>query len=618
MISLTSTKNQLRTNKLEIKSVAEVVTERLRLYDNRPVIRIDNGENYVNVFCEDYLNNIYRMISYLNETADKHQQKVIATFVKNRPEWDMTAFASLYTANILFPLDTRMNEDELRSLLSVNPPDFFLVAKPNLQRIRNIFSELKLSPLLLVCDLYKVFEDVENLEFEIITELNDNEVFLSKIINRYEKKLLYKPNELLNNEETVLCNYATSGTVNLPKVVELTHKNIIFQVNEAMDIINIRLSEDFLNLGPYTHIATLLEFIVAKIKGFTVIYFTREADEDEVLENEIKKLKNQGVRIRGLMAVPKFWIFLLKEVLEEMKNKPILYNLYKHLVSIEQSNNFYDIGVLDKAKLISIRTFLRNKLGGYFAYGISSSTKIDPATIDIFGKLGITIIDIYGATEVCGVIAKNSLNESKKESCGKLISGLEAKLESIENIPGVPYPCGELYVKGKGVAKGYKGENKLLADKDGFYNTGDVAYIDNEQWIFIVGRKKELIHWIDGTYSDLMHLSNLLVRSIWLKDAMAIRLNECDDFLSVFVFPDYKRIYKDKRYIELIKNGFEEKKVLRIFFEEAVDYAQILLGEKPILSKDKIFILQKKLERTPTHKIKFVSELKSINLEHFI
>jgi len=618
MISLTSTKTQVRSNKLEIKSVAEVVTERLQLYDKRPVIRIDNGKNYDNVFCDDYLQNIYRMISFLNEKGDINKQKVISTFVKNRPEWDMTAFATLYTANILFPLDTKMNDEELKNILTVNPPDFMLVAKANLLRIRTIIAELKLSPLLLVCDMYKVYEDVENTESANISILNNNEILVSKALEIYEKKLLFKPSTRLEDENTVLCNYATSGTVTLPKVVELTHKNILFQVNEAMDIINIRFNEDFLNLGPYTHIATLLEFIVAKIKGFTVVYFTREADEDEVLENEIKKLKNQGIRIRGLMAVPKFWIYLLKEVLEEMKNKPILHNLYKHLVSIEKSNNFYDIGVLDKAKLISIRTYLKNKLGGYFAYGISSSTKIDSATIDIFGKLGITIIDIYGATEVCGVIAKNSLNESKKESCGKLIAGLEAKLGNIENIPGIPYPCGELYVKGKGVAMGYKGENKLLTDENGFYNTGDIAYIDKEQWIFIVGRKKELIHWPDGSYSDLMRLSNFLVRSIWLKDAMAIRLNENDDFLSVFVFPDYKRIYKDKRFMDLTKNGFEEIKVLRIFFEEAIDYAQILLGNRPILSKEKIFILRKKLERTPTHKIKFVSELKSINLEQYI
>ena len=615
MITLTSSKNNIRTNKVEIQSIADVVTERLPLYNGRTVIRIDNGDSYVNVKSDEYMGNIHQMISWFNDVKKDNKQLVVSTFVKNRPEWDMTAFATFYTANILFPLDTKMNDDELRNLLTLNPPDFLLISKPQRKRIQLLCDELKLDTKLIICDLYHVFEDAG---FDTIEDIRSNEILMLEIARIYDRKLVHEPGMLLQNDDTVLCNYATSGTTSLPKVVEITHKNIIFQVNEAMDILNIRQNEDFLNLGPYTHIATLLEFVVAKAKGFTVSYFTREADDDDVLENEIKKLKKQKVRIRCLMAVPKFWIYIMKEVLEEMKNKPILFNLYKHLTSIEKSNNFYDIGALDKAKLISVRTFIRNKLGGYFAYGISSSTKLDPATIEIFSKLGITIIDIYGATEACGVIAKNSLNDSRRGSCGRLIPGLEAKLENVENIPGVPYPAGELYIKGPAIAKGYKGEDRMLISDDGYYNTGDMAYMDEDKWVYIVGRKKELIHWPDGSYSDLMRFSNLLVRSIWIKDAMAIRLHEHDDHLSIFIFPDYKRIHKDPKYQERIKNGLQEKHVLRMLFEEAIDFAQSLIGDNPPLSKEKIYILKQKLERTPTHKIKFISELKRLDLDHYI
>jgi len=615
MITLTATTRSIRTNKVNIKSVADVITDRLPLFKGRTVIRVDDGSKYVNISGEEYLGNIYRMIAYFNDVSSNNNQNVISTFVKNRPEWDMTAFASLYTGNVLFPLDTKMNDDELRNLLSLNPPDFLLVSKPQRNRIKCLLEELHIQPTLIVCDLYKVFEDMD---FASADNLEENEILMSKIVQLYDGELKHKPANILYDENTVLCNYATSGTTSLPKIVEITHKNIIFQVNEAMDVLNIRLNEDFLNLGPYTHIATLLEFLVAKAKGFTVSYFTREADEDDVLEGEIKKLKKQGVRIRGLMAVPKFWIYIMKEVLEEMKNKPILHSLYRHLISFEKSNNFYDIGALDKAKLISVRTFLRNKLGGYFAYGISSSTKLDPATIEIFNKLGITIIDIYGATEASGVIAKNSLNESRIGSCGKLIHGIDAKLEDIENIPGIPYPAGELYIRGKAIAKGYKGENRLLVDEEGYYNTGDIAYIDKDNWVYIVGRKKELINWSDGSYSDLMRFSNLLVRSVWIKDAMAIRLNENDEHLSVFIFPDTKRIEKDKVFKERLKNGVLREVALRNFFEDAIDYAQSLIGSQPLLSKEKIFILENKLERTPTHKIKFVSELKKLNIQNFI
>lgn len=615
MISLITTKKSIRKKKIEINSVADIITNRLPEYGTRNVIRIDNGTSYDSINGNKYLSNAHKMISYFNTVKSDKKQYVISSLVKNRPEWDMTACASFYTGNILFPLDTKMNDDELRHLLSLNPPDFMLISIAQHSRIVRLIKELEIKVKLIICDLYHVFEDIG---FEPPENLTEDEIFISKIVSVYDDKLSYKQSELLNDENTVLCNYATSGTTSLPKVVEITHKNIVYQVNETMDVLNIRQNEDFLNLGPYTHIATLLEFLVLKAKCFTVSYFTREPDEDDVLEDEIKKLKKTGVRIRCLMAVPKFWIYMMKEVLEEMKNKPILHKLYKHLISIEKSNNFYDIGALDKAKLISVRTFLRNKLGGYFAYGISSSTKLDSATVDIFSKLGITIIDIYGATEACGIIAKNSLNESKRGSCGKIIPGMEAKIENIENIPGIPYPSGELYIRGKAVAKGYKSQDQSIIDNDGFYNTGDIAYVDEDKWVYIVGRKKELIQWKDGSYSDLMRFSNLMVRSIWIKDAMLIRLNETDEHLTIFIFPDTKRIEKDKIYQERLKNGMGKNQILRMLFEEAIEYAQSLVGQTPILSKEKIYILEKKLERTPTHKIKFISELQKLNLDSYI
>ena len=201
--------------------------------------------------------------------------------------------------------------------------------------------------------------------------------------------------------------------------MQITNGAVLAEINEAIDVINLRPNEEVLNIGPYTHIATLVEFLLTKTRGFPVTYFTREPDDDDVLEDEIRKLKNQGVRIKALMAVPKFWIYVMKEVLEEMKNKPVLENLYRHLGAIERNDRLHDIGTLDKAKLASMRILLRNKLGGYFSYGVSSSMKLDGSIVEIFGKLGITVIDIYGATEVTGIIARNRLNDILPGSCGR-------------------------------------------------------------------------------------------------------------------------------------------------------------------------------------------------------
>ncbi len=592
-----------------LTSVAEIVRTFLPRHRRQTAIRFDDGRGYASLGYDVCLAGTQRMIHLLGEGGPA--QRVVATFVKNRPEWDMTALATLYTGNILFPLDTGMNDDELRHLLRLSPPDVLLVSRAQRERILRILREVGLRPHILVADLYPVFEDQAAV---VLAALEPNERLLSSAATPAAAAPLPPPSPRLELPDTVLAHYATSGTTSLPKVVRITHRNIVAQIREACGIIQLRPNEDLLNLGPYTHIATLLEFLVTKSQGFAVTYVTREVEDDGVLENEIKKLKQQGVRIKALLAVPKFWVRLVKETLEELKNKPVLNNLYGYLTAIERNAELHDIGTLDKAKLTAVRRTLRSKMGGYFTYGVSSSTRIDPGVVEIFGKLGVTVIDIYGATEASGIIARNELNESRRGSCGKLIDGLEARLLQTQRVPGLPYPVGELAIRGPTVSTGYVGAAPgSHLDADGFYRTGDLAAIDPDRYVYLVGRCKELIQWQDGTFIDPMHLSNLLVRSVWIKDALVTRLRQ-DDYLSVFLLPDYERLEADRHYRERLRAGLSPDEALRPMLEEAIAYAQSLARITPRLSRETIYLLPRKLERTPTHKIKLGLELARLDL----
>lgn len=592
-----------------ISSVAEIVDKQLPAYGNRDAIRFDTGNTYATLEFDEYLAYLHVMIRWIQ--TSNLENKVIATFCKNRIEWDMTAMATFYTANTIFPLDTKMNDTELRHLLSMNPPDYILVSKVQLVRMRQLLKQLEIPSIILVADLINVFEDLGHDEYD----KEENEISIAQLVEQDDPKIAITASDRLNDKDTILGHYSTSGTTSLPKIVQITHGNIIAEVNEAVDVINLRNNEDLLNIGPYTHIATLVEFLVTKTRGFTVTYFTREPDDDDVLEDEIKKLKKLNVRIKVLMAVPKFWIYLLKELLEEMKNKPVLHNLYKHIISIEKHQNLHDIGTLDKAKLSAMRILLRNKLGGYFSYGISSSMKLDGSIVEIFGKLGITVIDIYGATECCGIISRNRLNDVKPSSCGRVISMLNHRLADPQIIPGIKKQVGILEVKGPTTMYAYLGENKnaSLGD-DGYFSTGDLCWFDDEGYLYLLGRKKELMLWGDGSYIDPQHLSNLLVRSICVKDALVTRLNPEDNFLSVYIFPDYKRIHKDPVWQKEIATGVSEQQALRSRLEQAIEYAQSIANITPRLSQDKIYLLPKALERTPTHKIKFIFELERLHL----
>lgn len=594
----------------KFSSVADIIDTQLLSYGTRPAVRYDTGEHYESISFKDYHAYVKAAIAFFQNQGV--EQKIIATFCKNRIEWDMIALGAFYTANILFPLDTKTNSRELEHLLQICPPDYILVSIPQLERFRQTAKNIGLTARVLVADLISVFEDIGAPR----SWLQENEISFTDVIRQSISSDPVMPSPLLAKEDTVLGHYPTSGTTNLPKIVQITHGNIVHEVNCAMDVLNLRPNEDLLNIGPYTHIATLVEFLVTKTRGFTVTYFTREPDEDDVLEDEIAKLRKQKVRIKALLAVPKFWIYLMKEVLEEMKNKPVLNRLYHYLISIEKNDNLHDIGTVEKAKLTAVRTLLRNKLGGYFSYGISSSMKLDGAIVKIFGKLGITVIDIYGATECTGIIARNKLNDITAGSCGRIIDLLEYKVDNFRAIPGWQSPVGTLKLKGPTIARGYiakAGREPLHLDNEGYYNTGDLCTVDSSRILWLVGREKELIRWDDGSFIDPQHLSNLLVRSIFVKDGMVARRRIKDAYLSVFLFPNYKRLYKDPAWKKEIDTGVSEKMALKSRMIAAIRYAESIAGITPELNKETIYLLPRKLERTPTHKIKFIFELERID-----
>ena len=126
-----------------------------------------------------------------------------------------------------------------------------------------------------------------------------------------------------------------------------------------------------------------------------------------------------------------------------------------------------------------------------------------------------------------------------------------------------------------------------------------------------------LLEWDDESLIDPMHLSNLLVRSIWVKDALVTRLRQ-DDFLSVFVFPDWARMEEDPDFRVAMDTGLRREEALRARLERAVDYAQSLAKMTPRLSKERIYVLPRKLERTPTHKIKLARELERLDLSSYV
>ena len=208
----------------------------------------------------------------------------------------------------------------------------------------------------------------------------------------------------------------------------------------------------------------------------------------------------------------------------------------------------------------------------------SGGAYLNPAYIDMFEQYGITILQGYGMTECSPVISNNMSWNMKKNSVGKLIPNCEAKVVDEE-----------IWVRGSSVMQGYYKMPKETEEtlEDGWLKTGDLGYVDEEGFVFLTGRKKNLIITKNGENVSPEELENKLSEARIVQEVL-VRENE--GVIEAEIFPDYDYVKKKK-----IKD-------VRAKLQELIDdYNRKAPAHKKIYS---LKVRETEFEKTPSKKIK--------------
>lgn len=169
---------------------------------------------------------------------------------------------------------------------------------------------------------------------------------------------------------------------------------------------------------------------------------------------------------------------------------------------------------------------------------------MNPAYIDTFKKYGITILQGYGMTECSPVISTNLPWNSKKGSVGKLLPNCEAKKVNEE-----------LWVKGTSVMQGYYHMPEETSEtlEDGWLKTGDLGYVDEEGFVFLTGRKKNLIITPNGENVSPEEIENKLSEKRIIQEVL---VRESEGVIEAEIFPDYE--YAAKKRVQDIRSNLQE------------------------------------------------------------
>jgi len=520
-------------------------------YPERPCFTVYEPDR-ISLSYAEALERILAVAGKLIELGVKKGDKVAVTG-KNSPEWAVAYMGILFADATVVPIDYQLKNEEIDNLLKASDARILFVDEEKHDRYAAAPGALE-----------AVFS-------------------LKKGLGTYVYDLTgTPPGSSKNTEEDLAAILFTSGTTGVPKGVMLTHKNFVSDCYLAQSNLDIFHTDVFYALLPIHHSYTMLAvFIEAMSVGAEIVF-----GKKMVTKAILKDLKE--AKITMFLGVPLLFNKVLAGIMRGIKEKgPIVYGLIRAMMAISgfiKKTTGINPGkkmfhsVLDKASLATNRIC------------ISGGGPLAPSIFKQYNELGIDFIQGYGLTETSPILTLNPVARYKETSVGRLSDQVQMKILNADE-RGV----GEIVVKGPMVMKGYykmPAETKEVFTEDGWFKTGDLGYLDSENYLYLTGRAKNLIvteggknvypEEIENEFQLYEEIEQILVRGFVSDKKMKI------EGIEALVFPN----------AEAFKNGQD---VQARIGEIIAEVNQRLLPYQRI---EKTTILDEAMEMTTTKKIK--------------
>ena len=309
----------------------------------------------------------------------------------------------------------------------------------------------------------------------------------------------------------------TSGTTGVPKGVMLTHGNLLANAEQVLDLVQKDYDIVLLNWLPFSHIFARLCDHYLSIRAGVLMALSESVD---ALPADI--LEVQPTHIHG---VPRFW----EKMLAAARAYP------------------------DPAKV------LRAMFGRRVQWLMSGGAPLPPEVCKAYQAAGLPLVQGYGLTETAPVLTNNRPDDFRVESAGKAIPGVELKIAD----------DGEILARGPNVMRGYWKQPQATAEviRDGWFYTGDMGHIDSDGFLYITGRKKDLIVLSSGKKVTPSGVENLLLSEPHLEQAIVF--GDHRNFLTAVLVPNWAKVRQT-----LSLNGSDEElaknPAVDAFFQERV------------------------------------------------
>ncbi len=553
----------------KIKDIKDLINSSAEIYQDKAAYLVKNSmREYEEVSFNKTKQNMDELGTALINLGLKNEK--IAVIGENRYEWAISYLAIICGTGIVVPLDRMLPEKEIESCLKRGEVTAVIYSGRVEDEIRNISEKIDSIKYFIGMDLKEEVGKFKSLELLLKrgrTLLDEgNTDFTDAQIN-------------VNEVAEILF---TSGTTSESKAVMLSHNNLVFNIMNQCSMLYIDDKDIFLSVLPIHHVyECVCGFLTPFYRGCTVAYC-------EGLKYIQKNM--QEAKVTMMLGVPLIFETMYKKIWNGIEKQGKT-RLVKSMIKLTNS-----MGSFGKKLKRKVFKSIYNEFGGNIRLFIAGAAAINPEVSKGFKDFGILALQGYGLSECAPIVALNPNTCPKDDAAGLPLFNTDVKIVN-KNSEGI----GEIVTKGKHVMLGYYKNEKATKEaiKDGYFYTGDLGYIDDEGYIHITGRKKNVIITKNGKNVYPEEIEGLINDLEYVKESMVYGKKEKSDIiLSVQVIPDRDKIKDEIGEIsdEDIKNLIW--KGIKKVNEGLVVYKRI----KNLELRDKEF------EKTTTMKIKRYKE----------
>lgn len=498
---------------MEIKRVFDILENLKNTSSKNDILSAKANKKWVNYSVADFVDNANYVGSALLHLGLKSGDN-IAIMANNMPQWNFVDYGSQQVAMPSAPIFPTISGGDLKYILNhCEAKIIFISEKSTFQKLASMQDEL---PHLKYVFSFQPIEGVK--PFSEFLELGKQNLVLDKIEE-------IKKGITENNLMTILY---TSGTTGQPKGVMIAHRNMINNVLICKDIAPFETKWRALSFLPLNHVYERFLNTLYLYHNVSIYY----AENFETIGDNCREIHPEI-----FVAVPR----IIERVLEKIISagdkltgiKKKLFDWSLRLAERYELNGangpWYEFQRTICDKLVYSKW--RAAVGGNVKVIVSGGAALNPRIHKIFNCANLTLLQGYGLTETCVVVAVNRLGKGNMMfgTVGQVVENSQVKIAEEDD---------EILMKGPSLMMGYYKDPAATAeaiDKDGWFHTGDIGKFEDGKFLKITDRKKEIFKSSSGKYISPVAIENKLKESKFIEHCMVI--GDGQKYASALIIP---------------------------------------------------------------------------------